>query len=120
MNVVIKRIYDPPAKEDGARILVDRLWPQGIKKERAAVTNWLKEIAPSDALRKWFSHDPAKWPEFKRRYFKELEHKREMIDLILEREGHGAVTFLYGAREKEFNNAVALKEYVEAKMKKAK
>ena len=118
--MVIKRIYDPQAKEDGSRILVDRLWPQGIKKERAAVTNWLKEIAPSDALRKWFSHDPAKWPEFKRRYFKELEHKHEMIDLILEKEGHGAVTFLYAAKEKEFNTAVALKEYVEAKMKRAK
>ena len=120
MRLSIKRIYDPPAKEDGFRILVDRLWPRGMKKERAAVAEWLKDIAPSDALRKWFSHDPGKWPEFRRRYFEELENKDEMIDLILEKERHGAVTFLYGAREEKVNNAVALKEYIEAKLKKAK
>ena len=120
MRLATKRIYDPPAKEDGFRILVDRLWPRGIKKERAAVAEWLKDIAPSDALRKWFSHDPGKWPEFRRRYFEELENKDEMIDLILDKERHGAVTLLYGAKEEKVNNAVALKEYIEAKMKKAK
>ena len=120
MRLSIKRIYDPPAKEDGFRILVDRLWPRGIKKERAAVAEWLKDIAPSNALRKWFSHDPDKWPEFRRRYFEELENKDEMIDLILDKERHGAVTLLYGAKEEKVNNAVALKEYIEAKMKKAK
>ena len=101
--IKIKRVYDVPSQEDGTRILVDRLWPRGLSKEKAKVDLWLREIAPSNELRKWYSHDPAKWQEFKARYAKEMEDKG------------GTVTFLYGSTEHRLNNAVALKEYVEDK-----
>lgn len=115
MRVAIKRVYDPPGKDDGFRILVDRLWPRGIKKERAAFAEWLKEIAPSDALRKWFSHDPGKWTEFKRRYFKELDGKSDLVNEMLGKINGHPVTLLYSAKDEEHNNAVALKEYLETK-----
>lgn len=120
MSCKVKRIYDTPDKNDGFRILVDRLWPRGLKKEKAKVDQWLKEIAPSDELRKWFAHDPEKWEAFKRRYFEELGNKRELIEWIIKRGREGPVTLLYGAEEENFNNAIALKEYIEAHIPGAK
>ena len=113
----IKRIYDSHREEDGVRILVDRLWPRGLTKEKAKVDLCLKEIAPSDKLRKWYAHDPQKWIEFKRKYFKELELKKELVNLIANREKDGYITLLYGAKEEKFNNVVALREYIEMKRK---
>lgn len=109
-----KRIYDDAHKDDGFRILVDRLWPRGLSKEEAKIGLWLKEIAPSHDLREWFAHDSLRWPEFKRRYFNELEQKKELIDLIVKRAMEGKVTLLFAARNTEQNNAVALKEYIES------
>ncbi len=111
--IKIKRIYEDAEESDGFRILVDRLWPRGLSKDRAKVELWLKDIAPSDNLRKWFAHDPEKWGEFKRRYFEELKDKKE-LDLIIEK-AHGGVTLLYGTKDERHNNAAALKEYIEAK-----
>jgi uncharacterized protein YeaO (DUF488 family) len=107
--IKVKRVYNSPAKEDGIRILVDRLWPRGISKEKAKADLWLKEIAPSNDLRKWFSHDPKKWEKFKEKYEKELKDKEELLRKIkqMERE-KGIVTLLYSAKDEEYNNAVAL------------
>ena len=113
-----RRVYDEPGKGEGFKILIDRLWPRGLNKEKVEMDLWPKEIAPSDALRKWFAHEPKKWIEFKRRYFRELGEKSELIDQIVEKTRKGDVTFLYGAKEERFNNAVALKEYIEARLKK--
>ena len=109
----IKRVYDPPDHADGARFLVERLWPRGMKKEALQLDGWLKEVAPSDALRRWFGHDPARWEEFQRRYFAELEHKPTAWQPIVEAARRGHVTLLYSARDTERNNAVALKAYLE-------
>ena len=107
--IKMKRIYDQPAKEDGFRILVDRLWPRGISKEKVKVDLWLREIAPSNDLRKWFSHDPKKWGDFKIRYERELKGKQELLHKIKEAEKEkGIVTILYSARDEEHNNAVVL------------
>jgi uncharacterized protein YeaO (DUF488 family) len=114
MPVQIKRVYDKPLKEDGFRVLVDRLWPRGLSREKAKVDLWVKEIAPSDALRKWFAHDPAKWDEFRSRYFSELGKKKELFSMIAGPPGQ-PVTLLYGAKEEKFNNAVALREYLKKK-----
>ena len=119
MKIKIKRAYDPPAKADGFRILVDRLWPRGISKEKLNVDLWLKEIAPSDGLRKWFSHDPERWEEFKSHYFEELDANREAVEHILREAGRRPVTLLFSSKEQELNNAVALKEYLEAKVTEA-
>lgn len=113
--IKLKRIYEEPEEGDGFRILVDRLWPRGLSKERAKVDIWLKDVAPSDALRRWFAHDLRKWGEFRRRYFEELEDKKEQINLILTKARETDVTLLYGAKEQRFNNAAALKEYIERK-----
>jgi uncharacterized protein YeaO (DUF488 family) len=113
MSIKIKRIYDEPVKTDGYRILVDRLWPRGLTKEKAKIDLWLKEIAPSNELRQWYSHDPNKWQEFKNRYYKELKNKKDLIDTI--RQKKGIVTLLFGSKEEKLNNAVALKEYLETK-----
>jgi uncharacterized protein YeaO (DUF488 family) len=110
-----KRVYEEPDKGDGFRILVDRLWPRGLSKDRAQIDLWLKEVAPSDALRKWFGHDRARWAEFKRRYFNELADKKEGIEPIVEKASKGTVTLLYGAKDEGCNNAVALKEFLERK-----
>lgn len=107
-NIEIKRIYEEPEQTDGFRILVDKLWPRGVKKEEAAIDLWLKEIAPSDLLRKWFNHDAQKWPEFQKRYAKELEDKRDLLDLIQEKAKQQKVTLLFASKETEHNNAVAL------------
>ena len=108
----VKRVYDTVSDEDGFRILVDRLWPRGISKERAKLALWLKDIAPSDGLRKWFGHDQRKWNEFREKYYKELGNKENLISLMLEKISSGNVTLLFGAKDEEFNNAVALKEYI--------
>ena len=110
-----KRVYEEPVKGDGFRILVDRLWPRGLTKDRARIDLWLKEVAPSDALRKWYGHDRARWAEFKRRYFQELEDKKETIRSITSKASKGTVTLLYGAKDEECNNAVALQEFIEQK-----
>ena len=110
----IKRIYDVGSPRDGKRILVDRLWPRGISRDAAAIDDWIKEIAPSDSLRKWFSHDPSKWPEFKKRYKKELETKQELVAQLRHLARQGPVTLLYAAKDTEYNNAVVLKEVITA------
>ncbi len=113
-EVRIKRVYETPSRDDGFRVLVDRLWPRGLKKEEAKVDLWLKEIAPSNELRKLFSHDPSKWEEFRRRYREELKRNREtlerLIEIIKEKK---KVTLLYSARSPKYNNAVVLLEVVE-------
>jgi uncharacterized protein YeaO (DUF488 family) len=109
----VKRVYDKASAGDGFRILVDRLWPRGMSKEEAQIDLWLKDIAPSDKLRKWFAHDEKKWSEFKQRYQQELAAKEDLIQLIMEKLARGDVTLLYGAREERFNNAVALKEFID-------
>jgi uncharacterized protein YeaO (DUF488 family) len=120
----VERIYDNPKgnNNDGFRILVDRLWPRGLSKDKVRIDLWQKEIAPSNSLRKWFGHDEKKWNEFKRRYFKELDGKKELVNVILskvkeESISSSTITLLYGTKEARFNNAVALKEYVEEKAK---
>jgi uncharacterized protein YeaO (DUF488 family) len=112
--IKIKRIYDKASEEDGLRILVDRLWPRGMSKDKAKVDLWLKEVAPSDDLRKWFSHDPQKWQEFKKRYEKELKDKQELLRIIKQAEKeNGTVTVLYSAKDEEHNQAVALAAFLQ-------
>ncbi|MFZ6032682.1 MULTISPECIES: DUF488 domain-containing protein [unclassified Melioribacter] len=113
MTIKVKRVYEKPEKEDGYRILVDRLWPRGISKDEAKINMWLKEIAPSDELRKWFSHDPAKWNSFREKYKRELEGKKEIMKQIkaLEKE-NGIVTLLYSAKDEKHNNAIVLKNII--------
>jgi uncharacterized protein YeaO (DUF488 family) len=112
----IKRVYDPPSKEDGYRILVERLWPRGISKERAGIDLWLKDAGASPELRTWFGHDPQRWEEFRRRYFEEMRGRREVVETLRQaiRE-RGTVTFVFAARDGEHNNAVALREYLESR-----
>ncbi len=108
----VKRVYDPPAAADGYRILVDRVWPRGFTKEKARVDAWRKDLGPSDALRKWFGHDPKKWDEFRRRYRAELETTGRWKDLraLAERARQEDVTLVFSARDAEHNQAVALRE----------
>jgi uncharacterized protein YeaO (DUF488 family) len=113
MNLSIKRVYEPPEKEDGVRILVDRLWPRGLTKEKASVDIWLKEIAPSADLRKWFAHDRDKWAEFKTRYRAELKENDKQVALLKEEIKKGKVTLMYGAKDEECNEAVVLQEFLE-------
>jgi uncharacterized protein YeaO (DUF488 family) len=112
----IKRAYDPPANEDGARFLVDRLWPRGIKKEALNMAAWYKEVAPSNELRHWFSHDPGKWKEFQRRYRAELTANRSGWQPLLNAAEQSEIKLLYSAHDTEHNNAVALKAYLEKKL----
>src|ERR1700721_2043152 len=108
MNLRTKRVYDQPGDDDGRRILVDRLWPRGLSKEKARVDLWLKEVAPSTELRKWFGHDPGKWPEFKARYKAELKHNTAQLPLLKRAVVRGPATLLYGAKDTEHNEAVVL------------
>jgi uncharacterized protein YeaO (DUF488 family) len=110
-----KRAYDPPLAADGQRILVDRLWPRGIKKEDLLLDDWSKDISPSDELRRWFAHEPAKWSQFVKRYFKELDENKESWQMLLDKAKHHRLTLIYGAKDTEHNNAVALKQYLESK-----
>ena len=110
MKVNLKRVYEKPAKEDGIRVLVDRLWPRGLTKQKAKIDLWLKDIAPSTELRKWFGHDPEKWKEFRKRYQKELKENKEQIEILKEQQKKGTVTLVYAARDQEHNEAIVLKE----------
>lgn len=113
MTLRTKRVYEDPATDDGTRVLVDRIWPRGLTKEGARVDEWMKEIAPSTALRKWFDHDPRKWHEFQERYRKELETHASHVARLRELHEAGRVTLLYAAKDQAHNNAVALQSYLE-------
>lgn len=113
MNVALKRVYDPPSRTDGKRVLVDRLWPRGLSKDEAQVDVWLKEVAPTTELRRWFGHDPQKWREFERRYRAELKHNPAM-DELREHVRNGPVTLVYAARDSMHCNAVVLKKLLES------
>jgi uncharacterized protein YeaO (DUF488 family) len=110
--VKIKRVYDDPERGDGERILVDRLWPRGLSKRAAAVDQWMKELGPSDELRKWFGHDPARWRDFRRRYLSELKSQRENLAALARKAKRETLTLLFAARDTEHNNAVVLKEAI--------
>ncbi len=116
MMILLKRAYDPVTSDDGTRFLVERLWPRGVKKTSLRVQAWLKDVAPSDGLRRWFAHDPKKWEEFRRRYFHEMDANAKACETILQAARRGRVTLVYSAHDAEHNNAVALKEYLEARM----
>ncbi len=116
MSIAIKRVYEVPAKSDGTRILVDRVWPRGITKAEADVHEWLKEVAPSTELRKWFNHDPAKWPEFEAKYEKELKTNAALSELITLAK-KGKVTLIYSARDEEHNQAVVIAKVVQKALK---
>jgi len=114
IEIRVKRVYEEPEESDGRRVLVDRLWARGLSKEKAKVNVWIKEIAPSTELRRWYGHDPKKWTEFKSRYAAELESNPGPVEEILRKIQAGTVTFLYSSKEEQLNNAVALKEYIES------
>lgn len=111
----LKRAYDTPEPEDGFRILVDRLWPRGMAKNAARIDLWLKEVAPSTALRKRFRHDPSEWTEFRDRYFEELDETPEAVATLRDRLRSGPVTLVYAVKNREYNNAVALAEYLSSR-----
>jgi uncharacterized protein YeaO (DUF488 family) len=111
--IKLKRVYEPADENDGQRVLVDRLWPRALSKDKAKIDWWLKEIAPSDNLRKWFGHEPEKWAEFKQQYFRELDDRTDIVNELEERATSGRITLLFAAKDERFNNAVALKEYLE-------
>ena len=116
LQIKIKRVYDPPAAEDGQRVLIDRLWPRGVKREEARLDAWLRDVAPSDALRRWFGHDPARWDEFQARYRRELEdeaHQRALAQLR-ERAKHGTLTLLFATKDTEHNSALVIRQALEA------
>jgi uncharacterized protein YeaO (DUF488 family) len=114
--IKLKRVYDPVSRTDGTRFLVERLWPRGLSKERLHATAWLKEVGPCTELRKWFSHDPVKWPKFRTRYFRELDSRPESWQPIATAARRGVVTLVYSSHDEEHNNAVALKEYLQAQL----
>ena len=120
--IQVKRVYEPPSKDDGYRILIDRLWPRGLSKTEAAIDAWFKDIAPSNELRRWFDHSPNRWDKFKSRYFVELEKKEKILNEILaiesSSEGSSIITLLYSTKERQYNNAVALKEYLEEQLRR--
>lgn len=118
-DIQIKRVYEPASPEDGWRVLVDRLWPRGMTKQRAQADLWLKEAAPSTELRRWFGHDPAKWDEFMRRYRAELDAQPEAVAALLAAAARGRLTLLYSARDETRNQAVALREYLLARLASA-
>ena len=109
-HVRLKRAYDKPSAEDGVRVLVDRLWPRGLRKADAAIARWVKDIAPSSELRQWFGHDPERWPEFRRRYAAELGEHAPELDELRELARHGSITLVFGAHDEEHNDAVVLRE----------
>ena len=115
MKISVKRVYAKASKDDGARILVDRLWPRGLTKQRAAVTLWLKDVAPSTELRKWFGHAPGRWKQFQARYRKELRAKKDALRLLRQKSKTHTVTLLYGARDEEHNEALVLKKVLEGR-----
>ena len=116
--VQLKRVYDPVSRTDGTRFLVERLWPRGLSKEGLHLASWLKEVGPSTELRQWFNHDPLKWSQFRTRYFRELDARPESWQPILTAARRGMVTLVYSSHDEEHNNAVALKEYLQAKRRR--
>ena len=116
--ITLKRAYEPVSHSDGARLLVERLWPRGVSKAKLRVDAWLKEAGPSTELRKWFSHEPEKWDEFRRRYFRELDSRPEAWQRIVSAARRGRVTLVYSSHDTQHNNAVALQEYVQAKARR--
>jgi uncharacterized protein YeaO (DUF488 family) len=116
----LKRAYEPPARADGIRILVERLWPRGVSKANAAIDLWLKDVAPSTGLRKWFAHDPEKWKEFQSRYRAELRSSTEPVELLLQKGREGTVTLVYAARDEQHNGALVLQRYLEAKARRTR
>jgi uncharacterized protein YeaO (DUF488 family) len=116
MAIDLKRAYDRPAKSDGRRILVDRVWPRGLAKGDLQIDAWLKNLAPSTELRKWFGHDPAKWDEFRKRYARELEQHADALEELVEKARAGHVTLVFSAKDTERNNAAALKEHLEQRL----
>jgi uncharacterized protein YeaO (DUF488 family) len=119
MTIRLKRAYEAADKDDGVRLLVERLWPRGLTKDKAAIDEWFKDISPSPALRKWYSHDPSKWKEFRRRYLDELRDNPDEVERLRARVKRESVTFIYAAKDEERNSAVVLKEYLEGKAGKA-
>lgn len=113
MTILLKRVYSPPANSDGYRVLVDRLWPRGLRKDAAGIDLWLKEVAPSAELRRWYGHEPDRWPEFRRRYFRELKAHDEDLKALRRRARSGRLTLLFAAKDEVNNNAAALKAYLE-------
>jgi uncharacterized protein YeaO (DUF488 family) len=120
MMLKLKRAYEPESRSDGTRLLVERLWPRGLSKAALRIDAWLKEAGPSTELRQWFNHDPAKWPAFRARYFRELDSRPEAWRPIVTAARRGAVTLVYSSRDTEHNNAVALKDYLRPKIRKAR
>jgi len=116
--IKLKRVYDDQQLSDGPRFLVERLWPRGIRKANLTIDGWLKDIGPSDGLRRWFGHDPKKWDLFRKRYFAELDSKPEVLETLLKAVRRGPVTLIYSSHDTTHNNAVALKDYLEMKLKK--
>ncbi len=111
-NIKLKRAYECASPDDGTRILVDRLWPRGVKKVNAAIDHWMKEIAPSTQLRHWFKHDPARWEEFQHRYIQELKRHQEQLDQLRSLAKHGVITLVYAARDQDHNEAVVLRDFL--------
>jgi uncharacterized protein YeaO (DUF488 family) len=111
--IKLKRVYEEPSSKDGFRVLVERLWPRGLTKKRAAVDLWLKDVAPSPELRKWFAHDPARWEQFQKRYGRELRERKDAIRLLKQKVKEGMVTLVYAARDEEHNGALALKRHLQ-------
>ena len=114
--IKIKRIYDAE-DEEGYRVLVDRLWPRGVSKEKANLDEWMKEVAPSDELRKWFNHEPSKWKSFKKKYLDELDDKQDLVQELLDNAKKGDLLLLYAAKDEAHNNAVVLQELLESRLK---
>lgn len=115
MDIQIRRAYEPPARDDGYRILVDRVWPRGVSKAHLDLDEWQREIAPSTRLRQWFGHDPGRWNEFQKRYFAELDEKQDDVKALVKRARQGRITLVYGAKDSDHNQAVALRTYVRAR-----
>jgi uncharacterized protein YeaO (DUF488 family) len=117
MAIRLKRAYEPASRNDGTRVLVDRLWPRGLSKEKARIDHWLREIAPSTALRKWFNHDPEKWEKFRERYFRELDRNADVVKELRALARGKTVTLVYSAKDEKHNQAVALRDYLAMKPK---
>ena len=114
MPIKLKRVYEKPNPSDGKRVLVDRLWPRGLAKQQAKIDEWVKDLAPSTELRNWYRHDPEKWTEFKKRYWKELDRNPGLVSKLAEECRGRTVSFVFSSKEEKLNNAVALKEYIES------
>jgi len=114
MRIRSKRIYEKPARSDGRRILIDRLWPRGVSKDASQLDFWAKSVAPSNELRRWYQHDPSKWDEFRKRYFAELNANPDGLTELFENLGSGTVTLLFGSKEEQLNNAAALRDYLKS------